>query len=253
MRAANWLVSMIKRTFSDGSAGAPDAVDETSGNKNIAKKRHTSGKNEGKMTDSQGKKNENHLESLLEGFGLPMEEQQGGVNDEPAEPEEAPEGSLTFSRVMVDTSVKLVSERPAEVSGLAGTAEPTGDMNDFDRRRRRRRRRPDEEGAEPGDVIEGKEPREPREPRAAREPREPRQPRPVSEPREAREPRPRRDRRRDEDEEEGERAERIDRDAFDEPEAGPEEPFVLEDLSSLQFPAWDDLIGGLYRPQNDHR
>jgi hypothetical protein len=29
-----------------------------------------------------------------------------------------------------------------------------------------------------------------------------------------------------------------------------EEKFVLEDLTNLQFPAWDDLIGSLYKPGN---
>ncbi len=165
------------------------------------------------MTNPQ---KDSHLDSLLGEFGLPVEVQQSGANDEPAEPEV----SEALPEVNVE-SVTAVSAGIGESSGRAGeesgkTAK-SGDEDEGDRRRRRRRRRPN--GDENGQTTE---------------------------PREGRQRRERR--RRDEDEDRDGPREMED----DVEETVPEEPFVLEDLTSLQFPAWEELIGGLYRPQ-DHR
>lgn len=165
------------------------------------------------MTNPQ---KDSHLDSLLGEFGLPVEVQQTGANDEPAEPEVVE----TFQEVTVENVTAVtagVGEPTVHAGEESGKAAKSGDEDEGDRRRRRRRRRPN------GDSN--------------------------GQPSESREGRPRRERRRrDEDEDRDGPREMED----DVEETTPEEPFVLEDLTSLQFPAWEELIGGLYRPQ-DHR
>lgn len=39
-------------------------------------------------------------------------------------------------------------------------------------------------------------------------------------------------------------------DSGDSDEAEEDEPFEVEDLTNLQFPSWDELIGSLYRPHH---
>ena len=227
MRAANWLVSMIKRTFTDSATPAPDAAGDSSAESEIEKKQEVkqekrqSGKSafkkEAKMTNPH---KDSHLDSLLGEFGLPVEVQAAGANDEPAEPEvaEVIHENVTFGRVSVVTSVEGaqgVASGGVEVVAGAPAGEDSALSEDDRRRRRRRRRRGDE-------APEGREPRENR---------------------------PRRDRRRDNEDEDQDGPREMD---DDNEEVVPEEPFVLEDLSSLQFPAWEDLVGGLFRP-HDHR
>ena len=164
------------------------------------------------MTNPQ---KDSHLDSLLGEFGLPVEVQPTGANDEPAEPEVAE----TCQEVVAGsvTAVSVGTDVAGPDSGLEAREDKTGEGDeDGDRRRRRRRRRPDEENGEN---------RDPRELRGRRGRR-----------------------RRDDDEDrDGPREMEEDRE-----EEAPEEPFVLEDLSNLQFPMWEELIGSLYRPQ-DHR
>lgn len=225
MRAANWLVSIIKRTFSDAPNPSPEAGGEAAQEsqpnpkqevKSTARQKvKPAGKKEGKMTNPQ---KDSHLDSLLGEFGLPVEVQPSGVNDEPAEPEaeELVHQHVEISQVTVAVGDEAAAAEAVDQveSGLAQTAAGADEEGkDGDRKRRRRRRR---RGGEEGEARESRPPR--------------------------------RERRRQED------------DSNDGPglmeddveEKAPEEPFVLEDLSNLQFPAWDELIGGLYRPQ-DHR
>jgi len=214
---------MIKRTFTDSAPPAPESGENPSSETQPQKsqevkqekgrKLNIAGKKEASMTNPQ---KDSHLDSLLGEFGLPVEVQPTGANDEPAEPEVAE----TCQEVVAGsvTAVSVGTDVAGPESGLEAREDKTGegDEDGDRRRRRRRRRRPDEENGEN---------RDPRELRGRRGRR-----------------------RRDDDEDrDGPREMEEDRE-----EEAPEEPFVLEDLSNLQFPMWEELIGSLYRPQ-DHR
>ena len=159
---------------------------------------------------------DSHLDSLLGEFGLPVEVQPTGVNDEPAEPE-APEPvhEIAAESMAGATAGTAEAGSGVQIRSRENQSEEGDDDGDR-RRRRRRRRRPDEEGGENKEGREG---------------------------------RGRRGRRRRDDDEVRDGPREMD---DDREEQTPEEPFVLEDLSNLQFPMWEELIGSLYRPQ-DHR
>ena len=152
------------------------------------------------------------FDSLLQDLGVPVEIHEKSTDtDEPAEQVTAESG------VDVTDSVVITTADAPPVS-----TEEAGAPRDDRKRRRRRRRRGSDQGNENGNGqdSDGNDS----------------------------------DREGDEEGETQER-ERPSRTALveanlDDNDEEEEEKFVLEDLTNLQFPAWDDLIGSLYKPGN---
>jgi len=152
------------------------------------------------------------FDSLLQDLGVPVEIHENSTDtDEPAEQVTAESG------VDVTESVVITTADAPPVS-----TEEAGAPRDDRKRRRRRRRRGSDQGNEYGNGqdSDGNDS----------------------------------DREGDEEGETQER-ERPSRTALveanlDDNDEEEEEKFVLEDLTNLQFPAWDDLIGSLYKPGN---